>query len=114
MLRITVQDLPGHVRLKLEGSLAGPWVAELEEAWRAARRRCAGRPMCLDVTAVGYVDDAGKYLLALVRTSGTRLKASGTSMTHLVRTIAKDWPAREKRVGASERVDSAPPCRETR
>ena len=92
MLRITVQDGHDQIRLKLEGKLAGPWVAELEEAWRAARRELAGRSVALDVTAVRYVDDAGKYLLALLRGSGTRVIASGTAMTELVQTIANDWP----------------------
>jgi hypothetical protein len=96
MLRITVQDGPDQVRLKLEGNLVGPWVAELEEAWRAARRQLAGRSVFLDVTAVGYVDDAGKYLLALLRGSGTHVMASGTAMTDLVQTITNDWPLREE------------------
>jgi len=92
MLRITEQHGPDQIRLKLEGNLAGPWVAELEEAWRAARRDLAGRAVALDVTAVGYVDEAGKYLLALLRGSGTRVMASGTAMTDLVQTITNDWP----------------------
>ena len=39
-------------------------VAGLEEAWRAVRRELTGRSVSLDVKAVGYVDEAGKYLLA--------------------------------------------------
>jgi ABC-type transporter Mla MlaB component len=94
MLRITVHDEPDKVRLKLEGNLVGPWVAELEEAWRAAQLTLAGRALSLDVTAVGHVDSAGKYLLALLRGRGADVTASGTVMTDLVRTIAEDWPLR--------------------
>ncbi len=96
MLRITVHEEPDQVRLKLEGNLAGPWVAELEDAWRAAQPGLAGRSLSVDVAAVGYVDSAGKYLLALLRRSGAHVMASGTVMTELVRTIAEDWPLREK------------------
>ncbi len=96
MLRITVQDEPDRVRLKLEGNLAGPWVAELEDAWRAAQPALAGRPVSLDMTAVGYVDSAGKYLLALLRRSGVHVVASGMVMAELVRTISEDWPCSEK------------------
>ena len=92
MLRITVQEVPEQVRLKLEGNLAGPWVAELEDAWRAAQPGRAGRSVLLDLTAVGYVDDAGKYLLALLQCSGASVMASGTVMTELVRGLARDWP----------------------
>jgi len=96
MLRITVQDGPDQVTLKLEGNLTGPWVAELEDAWRSARPTLAGRSLSLDVTAVGYVDNAGKYLLALLRRSGVQVTAAGTVIADLVRTIAEDWPLREE------------------
>jgi hypothetical protein len=54
------------------------------------RRELTGRSASLDVKAVGYVDEAGKYLLALLRGSGTRVMASGTAMTDLVRRIEND------------------------
>jgi hypothetical protein len=92
MLRITVQDGPEQVRFKLEGNLAGPWVAELEEAWRAAQATLTGRALCLDLTGVGYVDRAGEYLLALLRCRGVHVVASGTVMTEIVRALAEDWP----------------------
>ncbi len=96
MLRITVQDGPDEVTLKLEGNLVGPWVAELEDAWRAAQPALAGRSLSLDVTEVGYIDSAGKYLLALLRRSGAHVMASGTLMTEFVQTIAEDWPLSEE------------------
>jgi ABC-type transporter Mla MlaB component len=92
MLRITVQDEPDQVTLKLEGNLGGIWVAELEDSWRAANSTLAGRSLRLDLTAVDRVDNAGNYLLALLRRSGVQLIASGTVMSELVKSIAKDWP----------------------
>ena len=96
MLRITVQDEPDQVRLKLEGNLAGLWVAEVEDAWRAAQPALAGRSVSLDVTAVECVDSAGKYLLALLRQRGVHVMASGMVMTEILRTISDDWPCSEK------------------
>jgi ABC-type transporter Mla MlaB component len=92
MLRITVQDEPDQVTLKLEGNLGGIWVAELEDSWRAVNSTLAGGSLCLDLTAVDRVDSAGNYLLALLRRSGAQLIASGTAMSELVRSIARDWP----------------------
>jgi len=92
MLRITIQDAPSQVTLKLEGNLGGIWVAELEESWRAVNSTLAGRSLCLDLTAVDRVDSAGNYLLALLRRNGAQLLASGTAMSELVRSIARDWP----------------------
>ena len=58
MLRITVHDTTKQVTLKLEGSLTGSWVMELEDCWRAASSNLARRVLCLDLTAVDNVDTA--------------------------------------------------------
>ena len=34
MLKITIEPEAEEIRLKLEGDLAGTWVADLEECWR--------------------------------------------------------------------------------
>ena len=94
MLRITVQDTPNEVTLKLEGSLAGAWVAELEEAWRDSNSKLAGRVIRVDLTDVDRVDPAGKYLLALLRDQGTGLVASG-KVTQ-IEEIIEGWTLREE------------------
>ncbi len=95
MLRITLLDGLEQVTLKLEGSLVGIWVKETETAWRSAKSASAGRPLVLDLKAVNRVDQAGVYLLALLRQRGVRLVASGTAMAEIVRTIEKEWPRNE-------------------
>ena len=92
MLRITVQLEAERIRLKLEGELAGIWVGEVEESWRAACSSRDDRPLYLDLTDVVRVDRAGRYLLGLLRCSGAHLIASGIQMTELVRTIEDTWP----------------------
>ncbi len=92
MLRITIEPYEQEVRLKLEGDLIGTWVRDLEESWRAARE--GGRGAGLDLTGVTKVDDAGRYLLALIHESGAPIVASGCAMKALVESIARDWPAR--------------------
>jgi ABC-type transporter Mla MlaB component len=96
MLRISVRDTSNQVILKLEGSLVGTWVMELEEAWRVARSRFASRLLCVDLTAVDQVDRAGKYLLVLLRDRGVRLVASGLVMTETVAEMAKEWHLTER------------------
>ena len=92
MLRITVEDEPQRVTLRLEGRLAGAWVKELEDAWREVDVRRRGRPLSLDVSAVDHVDQAGEYLLALVARRGVRLIATGVAMRDLCRKIEAGWP----------------------
>jgi ABC-type transporter Mla MlaB component len=88
MLRITALNTPNQATLKLEGSLVGAWVLELEDAWRAAS---SDRLLCLDLTAVDQVDSAGKYLLVLLRERGVRLVASGLVMTETVAELVEQW-----------------------
>ena len=96
MLRITVQQGPSQVRLKLEGNLVGAWVTELEDCWRSAHSSLDNRSLCVDLSAVERVDRAGKYLLALLHRDGAHLEASGAVMTELVRALAGDWPLTEE------------------
>jgi hypothetical protein len=95
MLRITVQERPQEVTLKLEGHLMGAWVGELENSWRAAYSILGDRSLFLDLKAVDRVDGAGKYLLALIARSGARLEGSGAEIKQLLRAIAEEWPLRE-------------------
>lgn len=92
MLRITVTPEPDRIRLKLEGDLAGVWVSEVEDCWRATWSTRAARPLCLDLTDVWHIDRAGRYLLGLLYCSGAHLIASGTMTTELVRSLKDDWP----------------------
>src|ERR1700733_6308512 len=104
MLRISMEVGPHQVTLKLEGSLAGTWVNELEDSWRAVCPALSGRPLCVHLKGVEHVDNAGKYLLALLRHSGVQLIADGIVMTELVRTIAEDWPPDPKQARFGGRV----------
>ena len=96
MLRITVHETPQQITLKLEGSLTGSWVMELEDCWRAASLNPASRLLCLDLTEVDNVDNAGKYLLALLHNRGVGLIASGLVMTDMVAGIEEQWQLRKK------------------
>jgi ABC-type transporter Mla MlaB component len=94
MLKITLEPDVDETRLKLEGDLAGTWVAELEEYWRKTSPPLSGRPVCIDLTGVGRVDEAGRYLLALIHDSGARMVSAGVEMKDLLDSIARDWPTR--------------------
>ena len=92
MLRITAGDTATKITLELEGDLVGVWVSELFEAWTAARRALNGRTLSIDLSAVGHVDKAGEYLLALFRCNGAQLAGTGLVTGNLIRTISQDWP----------------------
>jgi hypothetical protein len=77
MLKITIHDADGSLRLELEGRLAGAWVCELEHCWRTARANHPNRGCSVDLTSVTFIDQAGRYFLQLMHRDGVSLVASG-------------------------------------
>ncbi len=70
VLRITIQRTSDVVLLKLEGSVKGPWVDELRKAWLASAKMADGKPMSIDLGAVGFVDARGRDLLLRMQKEG--------------------------------------------
>jgi anti-anti-sigma regulatory factor len=77
MLKITIHEAAGPLRIELEGRLAGAWVCELEHCWRAAQARHPNRTLVVDLTGVTFIDHAGRYLLQLMHRYGVSLVGSG-------------------------------------
>lgn len=91
MLKITVDQVPRGIILKLEGSLAGAWVAELEHAWRSALLIQPGQPLFLDVVDIDAVDAAGRYLLLLMCDRGAHLIGAGARIADDLIGIVDGW-----------------------
>ena len=72
MLRITPADSRNHhAILRLEGRVAGPWVAEL---WKACEKVLGeGHALELNLAEVSFLDAAGITLLSEVRARGVEL-----------------------------------------
>jgi hypothetical protein len=64
VLRITIDDEANPVRLKLEGRIVGPWVAELDRAWLSLRPSLGERKLSVDLCDVSYIDREGRRVLA--------------------------------------------------
>jgi len=86
MLRITVNNDGSSCRLKLAGRLGGPWVPEMEKAWRTALCSPA-KEIEIDMKQVTAVDDDGRELLVSMHRAGARLIAQGVEMAALVEEI---------------------------
>jgi hypothetical protein len=83
MLKITLHDTPGQLRLVLEGRLAGAWVCELEHCWHTAVESHPNTKFSADLTGVTFIDQAGRYLLRLMHRDGVSLVASGLMLQDL-------------------------------
>jgi ABC-type transporter Mla MlaB component len=85
MVRITTETYKDRIVWRVEGSLRGPWVTELEKVWQSACH-CDKR-LCLNLEDVSYVDDAAMELLIRMFQDGIELVASGPYMTAIVEEI---------------------------
>jgi anti-anti-sigma regulatory factor len=59
MLRITIDEKPDAVVLRLEGSLIGPWVKNVEECWKNVFAGLGTRSVQIDLSAVSFMDTEG-------------------------------------------------------
>jgi ABC-type transporter Mla MlaB component len=87
MLRITIDENSGSVTLRLEGKLIGPWVEEVEQCWRKVFTTLGARTVLVDLSAVDFVDPAGRVLLARMQSAGFRLASGGTITRFLVQQL---------------------------
>jgi hypothetical protein len=85
LLRITTHKEATVTIVDLEGKLMGPWVAELEQCWRAI---AAGESIIVRLNAVSFIDDRGKMLLSAIRNSGAELIAEGCMTRAIVEAIS--------------------------
>ena len=77
MLRITTETKRGHLTLSVEGRLAGPWVAALEQCWRELLTASPRQKFSINLCGVSFIDDAGKVLLKEMHRLGGELVAEG-------------------------------------
>ena len=100
MLKITLHDSAGELRLRLEGRLSGAWVGELRQCWLTALSTIHDRKTILDLGEVDYVDAEGQSLLAEMFQHGVSLKA----VTPLIREVVQEI----ERSGRCATVEGAP------
>jgi ABC-type transporter Mla MlaB component len=106
MLRITVHDNSNALTLQLEGTLAGPWVRELEVCWRGIHADRRKPTLRIDLTGVTFIDAAGQSSLASLYRRGAAFIAADCLTKAVVAEITRA-PLREtKGDGLREGVES--------
>jgi len=89
MLRITTQKRRGRTVLSIEGRLAGPLVATLEQCWREVHQAAPSEKVNLNLCGVSFIDAAGKMLLKEIHRQGGELVAEGCLNQAIVDDIVK-------------------------
>jgi outer membrane protein len=97
MLRITTEKRRGKNFLSVEGRLAGPWVAALEQCWRELRAASPREKFNINLCGVSFIDAAGRVLLKEIYRQGGQLIAEGC----LNQAIVDEIVAQEKKAGSA-------------
>src|SRR6201987_2285081 len=100
MLRITVHDSPQTLTFQLEGSLAGPWLRELEECWQNALAGPHKPVLRVDLTGVTSINAAGNACLAALHRQGAEFVAADCLTKAIVAEITEaSFPDRARLKG---------------
>ena len=70
--------------LKLEGSLKGPWVDELQKAWSSSTERPSGKQVKVDLAGVSFIDPKARNLLLRMQGEWVRLEGASIFLRHLL------------------------------
>jgi hypothetical protein len=109
MLRITVHDNPRSLTFQLEGSLAGPWLRELEECWQSTLASQRKPILRVDLTGVTFINAAGKACLAALHRQGAEFVATDCLTKAVVAEITRT-PAPDCRILAQPEVRRPKPA----
>lgn len=89
-MRIQIDEVDDQVTFQVEGRLAGAWVPELEYCWHTAITGHPERKISVDLSGVTCVDQAGQYLLRLMRRDGVSFIGAGLAIRETLNDIAGD------------------------
>jgi hypothetical protein len=81
VLRITLEENPDAVVLKVEGRLAGPWVEELGRLWKEKAPAVARKKLSLDLRGTTFADAGGIGILKTIYSETGAAILSGTPWT---------------------------------
>jgi len=101
VLKITIQNEPKVTRLRLEGKIVGPWVAEFDRTWRSLAASLEQKKLAVDLRGVTYIDEGGKKLLAdIYEETGAQFEADTPLTQYFVHEAMKSGRGNPNRKGA--------------
>jgi anti-anti-sigma regulatory factor len=101
MLKVTTKEAQCSLTFVLEGRLCRPWTVEAERGWRKLVSSAGNKKLLLDLAGVTFVDGDGEALLASMMESGTKVRARGVQVSHLVTQVQKRMQRKSRRFSRS-------------
>jgi anti-anti-sigma regulatory factor len=103
MLKITFQDADDGALLQLEGSVRGPWVTVLQNAWSSLQFAKGVKPMRVDLSQVSFADSSGLDLLVRMKEEGVALVNPSIFLDHMLcRKTGSPMGFKRTRVGGQQ------------
>ncbi len=81
VLRITVDENPEAIVIKLEGRIAGPWAAELDRLWGEKAPAAQNKKLSIDLRAITFADAGGMRVLKTIYSQTGATLLAGTPWT---------------------------------
>ena len=90
MLRITLDENPETVVIKLEGRVAGPWAVELGRLWEEKAPVIAKKKLAIDLRETTFADASGMRVLKTIYSQTGAAFLTGTPWTqYLAEEVAR-------------------------
>jgi hypothetical protein len=97
MFRISIADTPSQRTLLVEGTLIGPWIAELGTTWRNASQDLGGRKLIIDLTNVTAISPEGEEAISDLMKNGAKFSCAGVLMPDVLKRLARKKPKESPR-----------------
>ena len=81
----------------MEGTLIGPWIAELGTTWRNASQDLGGRKLIIDLTDVTVISREGEDAIFDLMKKGANFSCGGVLMRHVLKELARKRPEESPR-----------------
>jgi hypothetical protein len=79
MFRISIADTPSQRKLIVEGTLVGPWVAELGTTWRSASQDLGRRKLVIDLCNLTVISREGENAILALMKEGVKFSCAWRS-----------------------------------
>ena len=89
MFRISIADTPSRRTLIVEGTLVGPWVAELGRTWRNASQDLDTRKLLIDLRNLTAISREGEDAIFDLMKEGAKFSSGGILTRHTLKQLER-------------------------
>jgi hypothetical protein len=97
MFKISIVDTRAQRKLVVEGTLIGPWVAELDTTWRNASRDVGERKVVIDMNNVTVISREGEEAIFDLMKKGAKFACASVLTKHVLKQLARKKPEESPR-----------------